>query len=256
MSYVLSNSRAGEDVYILRVKLDEFMDIPKPGQFYMIRAGKIAPLLNRPFAVFEYDSATHCVSFLYRVAGEGTEQITRIVNGQTIGVYGPYGKPFEFEKYNKLVLVGGGIGLAALNYIAQAVRFNSKDGTVRAYLGYSTEPFAVDYFNLNTSGNVEITTSGFITEIVDVQPDETVVGCGPEDMMVRLCRIVKPENDVFISLDAHMACGLGACLGCSREAPLLYKKSKRATPLLDFAGSRRVQVCTEGPIFKREVVKR
>lgn len=252
MARVLKNVPVGDQVFLLEVKLEYTEDIPAPGEFYMIRAWDMSPLLNRPLSVFDYDRDKHTISFLYSVRGEGTNILSRVGVGSDINLHGPYGNPFFIDDHKNLCLVGGGIGIAPLYYTAKYFKEFRPDISIRAYLGFPRTVYALDNF-YNVCDEVDVLIGGFITDRLKVKRNENVLCCGPSAMMNKVAEIVPAENSVYMSLESRMACGLGACLGCVTKAPLVYKETLDPK-YNEFFAPKQVKICTEGPIFKREVL--
>jgi dihydroorotate dehydrogenase electron transfer subunit len=134
-------------------------------------------------------------------------------------------------------MVGGGAGIAPFYLGAKQRR--SADCAVDLYLGFSGEPFLEDEYRA-VADSVVVQTGGFITDRVDPSRYDQIFCCGPEAMMRALwekCRAAGAEDRLFVSLESRMACGAGACYGCSRKTVSGNKK-----------------VCRDGPVFAaREV---
>ena len=134
-----------------------------------------------------------------------------------------------------LVVVGGGIGIAPLYYACRDFKKKHPDRRLRVYLGYRDTAYCVEAFDA-VADEVIVDIGGIITHRVEARSGEVFFTCGPEIMMKSLCDIVPAENPVYVSLEAHMACGIGACLGCTCKTSEGNKK-----------------VCKDGPVFTREV---
>jgi len=110
---VISNDRLTDGVYHLRVEANSGGEM---GQFYMLRAWGAYPLLSRPLSIHQVNDDG--VEFLYHVVGEGTEILSRLNPGDSVGLEGPFGTGFP-QVEGKVALVGGGIGIAPLYYCAK-----------------------------------------------------------------------------------------------------------------------------------------
>ena len=78
----------------------------------------------------------------------------------------------------------------------------------------------------------------FVTDIIDVEKYDYILTCGPTPMMEKLVNMVKGTNTkLFVSLENHMACGVGACLVCTCKTKFGNKKT-----------------CKDGPVFRGEDV--
>lgn len=230
MAVILTNTSVSPGIYKMMV---DFTGDAKPGQFFMLRAWDKDPLLSRPISVHDYTPGK--LTFLYQVVGKGTEILARLQTGDDVTIQGPYGNGFP-KITGDLCVVGGGIGTAPLYYLVRNYKVENPNGKCRVYLGFRDIAYGVDAFEA-LADEVVVDVGGIITHKLSVLPDETVVTCGPEIMMEAVAKVVSPDNAVYVSLEAHMACGIGACLGCTCETKSGNKK-----------------VCKDGPVFLREEV--
>lgn len=222
---ILTNTRLTEDMYEMTLEL---ADKPQPGQFYMLRAWSGSPYLPRPFSVCDSDGKT--LSILYQRLGQGTELMTRLKKGDSISVLGPLGQGYPLKR-GEIALIGGGVGIAPLLYLARKL-----EGPVDVYLGFKDQAFFLDRFEALAS-KVYVSTEngsqghkGFVTELLE-DKYQASYACGNMAMM----RAVKEKIQglLYLSLESHMACGIGACLGC-------VQKTKKG----------HLRVCKEGPVFE------
>lgn len=228
---VLAQDRLTQDVYRLTV---EATTGGRPGQFYMVRAWDREPLLARPISIHDADDDT--IRFLYQVRGRGTELLARPDKGDTVALTGPLGNGFDLSKlHGRIAIVTGGIGIAPIYYLASTL--SPKDVTV--FAGFKSNPYAVAEL-LTLGVDVQVATEdgcegtrGFCTDIFDPTAFDTVVTCGPTPMMARVADLcAQARVPCQASLEAHMACGVGACLGCAFPTT---------------SGNKRV--CADGPVF-------
>jgi dihydroorotate dehydrogenase electron transfer subunit len=235
MAGVVSNRPLGQGFYNLEAEFflpgDSTNSIAAilGGQFCMIRAWDAEPVLSRPLSVF--DAGEGRISFLYKTAGRGTAIFSRLGRGDSIAIQGPLGKGFP-QAEGRIALVGGGAGIAPLYLSAKQRR--SAGCAVDLYLGFSGEAFLVNEYR-SVADRLVVKTGGFITDDVDPSLYDQVFCCGPEAMMRALrekCRAAAVEDRLFVSLESRMACGVGACYGCSRKTASGNKK-----------------VCRDGPVF-------
>lgn len=209
--------------------------LASPGQFYMLRAWGLDPLLARPMSVF--DRTNEAISFLYQVRGRGTALLSRLTPGDEMALLGPLGNGWE-RGGKRIALVGGGCGIAPLYYTAKVF------GDVDVYLGFRDQPFWVDAFEAVSARVVVSSESGqggvrgLVTEVFRAEGYDVCYACGPREMLNVLARRCKKAGvPLWVSLEERMACGIGACLGCA----------VRTT-----GGIRRV--CKDGPVFRAEEV--
>ena len=213
---------------------------PRPGQFYMVRGWKNEPLLSRPLSVHDADDER--IRFLYQLKGQGTDSLSKLGEGRCVELLGPLGNGFDTDRFKgKVAVVAGGIGIAPMLYTVKKL----KGAEVDVYAGFREDVYAIDEIKKHVK-NVYVATEngrygykGYVTEIFSPWEYNAVLCCGPEIMMER---IVKMCNDyatpVYVSLESHMACGIGACLVCTCKT---------------VDGNKRT--CKDGPVFSgREVI--
>ena len=226
MYKILENKYIGEDMYFMKVegKFEAEM-----GQFYMLRAWDIYPLLSRPISV--HDVNEDSISFLYKVVGEGTKILSNLRVNDEIKLEGPYGNGYENVK-GKVALVGGGIGIAPLYLVAKNIK------NCDAYLGFRKEAILEEKYNeVCNEVNIAIGDT-FVTDILDVEKYDYILTCGPTPMMEKLVKMTEGTNTkIMVSLENHMACGVGACLVCTCKTKFGNKKT-----------------CKDGPVFWGEDV--
>ena len=226
MYKVIRNEYIGEDMYLMEVE-GQFKG--EMGQFYMVRAWDNYPLLSRPISI--HDISDDSISFLYKVVGEGTKILSKLKPEDTIKLEGPYGNGYE-KVEGKVALVGGGIGVAPLYLVAKNIE------NCDAYLGFRNEPILIDKYN-KVCNEVNIAVGDtFVTDIIDVNKYDYILTCGPTPMMEKLVKMTeKTDTKLFVSLENHMACGVGACLVCTCKTKFGNKKT-----------------CKDGPVFRGEDV--
>jgi NAD(P)H-flavin reductase len=186
-----------------------------PGQFFMLEApGRLLP---RPFSVCLAPPGE--LAFLVDAIGPGTEAIAGLEPGDEIHVFGPLGNGFRLGVERPL-LVGGGIGIAPLPYLAEQL-----GGSPRVVLGFRTEEHG-EAASLLPGAEV-VVDPVLVTVLVDPQMD--VLACGPEPML-RAVGAIAPRAQ--LAWEAPMACGYGACYGC----------------VVEIAGELK-RLCIEGPVL-------
>lgn len=231
---ILSNVEISPNIYKL-VLSGDFQG--QPGQFYMIRGwNDLDPLLPRPISIADLEDGN--ITFLYEVRGKGTHIISTLNMGDSLSVLGPLGNGFELNNKKRIALVSGGIGIAPMLYLSKSLN-NKAD----LFVGFRKDIYLIDEFLLNTE-NIYVSTEegtfgykGYIVDIIEPQNYDLVIACGPIPMMKALVEKCKGIVPVHISMESRMACGIGACLGCTIET---------------IRGMERV--CKEGPVFIGEEV--
>ncbi|MGL4875555.1 MAG: dihydroorotate dehydrogenase electron transfer subunit [Clostridium sp.] len=234
---ILSNEEISPSIYKMVIKEEENI---KPGQFYMLKSEKT--YLQRPISICEKEEDE--LVFLYAVVGEGTKDFSKMKKGEEITLTGPLGNGFNLDfNEKKVALVGGGIGVAPMLQVAKELKGLNKE--VNFYAGFRDEVYLTEdlkkYVNeLKISTNTgKCGHKGFVTEIFKPENYDMVLCCGPEIMMKKVVEMCKEvDTKVFVSMEKHMACGVGACLVCTCKT----KEGNRRT-------------CKDGPVFDGALVE-
>jgi dihydroorotate dehydrogenase electron transfer subunit len=198
---------------LLRVERGS-LDPGTPGRFFMLEApGRLLP---RPMSVCVAPAGE--LGFLIDPIGPGTRALCELSPGDRLGILGPLGNGFRLEVERPL-LVGGGIGVAPLPYLSEAL------GRPPAVLGFRTEWHAeAAALVANAEAVIEPT---YVTEVMPREDD--VLACGPEPMLEAVRRLAPRAQ---LAWEAPMACGYGACYGCAVEIDGELKR-----------------LCVEGPVL-------
>ena len=200
---------------LLRIERGD-LDAGVPGQFFMLEApGRVLP---RPMSVCL--ATARELAFLIDPIGPGTRALCSLARGDELHVLGPLGNGFRLDVERPL-LVGGGIGVAPLPFLSEAL------GRPRALLGFRSEWHA-EAAALVPNAEVCIEPT-YVTALLPGERRD-VLACGPEPMLAALRALVP---DAQLAWEAPMACGYGACYGCVVE---LDGELKR--------------LCVEGPVLR------
>jgi dihydroorotate dehydrogenase electron transfer subunit len=193
------------------------LDPGTPGQFFMLEApGRVLP---RALSLCQAPRGE--LTFLIDPVGPGTTALAELDLGDEIAVFGPLGNGFRLDVARPL-LVGGGIGVAPLPYLAEALEHPP------AILGFRTEHHAEAAVLIP---NAEVVIDPVL--VTDVLPtDRDVLACGPEPMLEAI-RARVPNAQ--LAWEAPMACGYGACYGCVVEIDGALKRLCVEGPVLCFS---------------------
>ena len=193
------------------------LDPGVPGQFFMLEApGRVLP---RPMSLCQAPAGE--LGFLMEVIGTGTRTLCSLEPGTRIHVFGPLGNGFDLSVERPL-LVAGGIGMAPMPYLAEAL------GGAPAILGFRSDHHAEAATMLLPEAEV-VVEPRLVTELLPDAPVD-VLACGPEPMLEAVRARVP---DAQLACEASMACGYGACYGCVVERDGHY-----------------VRLCVEGPVLR------
>ena len=209
-----------------------------PGQFVNVKLeGKF---LRRPISVCDYDKNT--ITIIYKVVGEGTDQMSKMVAGDEVDLLVGLGNGFNPEKpCEKPLLIGGGVGIPPLYGLCKELIALGKKPTV--ILGFNTkeEIFYDKVFEL-LGAKVIVTTvdgshgvKGFVTNAMKDIDYDYFFTCGPMPMFKAIESVAKTSGQY--SFEERMGCGFGACMGCSCKTKY---------------GNKRI--CKDGPVLYREEI--
>lgn len=231
---IIENIEIAKNIYMIKLRGD-FTGIP--GQFYMLRGWEgNDPFLPRPISIADLKDGI--LTMIYEVRGRGTHIISSIKTGDTLNLMGPLGNGFPISESGKVAIVAGGIGIAPMLYLARSLGDKAD-----LYAGFRNETYLLDRFQEYVS-EIHISTEdgsqghkGFVTGMIDPEDYDMVYSCGPMPMVEALGRLCKNKTELIVSLESHMACGIGICLGCT--VPTVRGMER---------------VCKEGPVFMAEEV--
>jgi len=246
---IKENHRINDNYSLLKLTIDE--DIPDilPGQFVNIRVDN-SPItfLRRPISVHFVDKNNHELWLLIEAVGEGTQRLCNSKQGEIINMIYPLGNGFSLpddifistEKDKKLILIGGGAGVAPFLFLG--ARLHSLAYRPTFLMGGATSKDLLQIDEFKKYGDVFLTTEdgscgekGFVTHhsVLKLADFDYLYACGPKPMMEAVAKYAL-ENSIpgEVSLGNLMACGTGACLCCVEKT--IYGN---------------LRVCTEGPVM-------
>jgi dihydroorotate dehydrogenase electron transfer subunit len=253
---ILENRAVADSWRELAISWDASAGEPGPGQFLTLRVSSFSdPLLRRPFALSSFGGGTAArASVIYQVRGGATRLLSELAPGARVDVIAPLGNGFSPPAAGELpILVGGGIGLGPLLFLAHAL---SPRGALAAggpppllVLGFRSAALLP---SIALPPGAAICTddgsSGFRGTPVDWisrnAPGDggkvRLYGCGPAPMLAALDALAAGRGwRAGLSAEQWMACGVGACMGC-------------ALPRAD--GSGYLRACADGPVFEAGVI--
>ncbi|OHE63266.1 MAG: hypothetical protein A2001_09490 [Treponema sp. GWC1_61_84] len=229
---LVANEAATDDAFVLRFEWEG--PVPACGQFFMIRPLRGSTFLGRPISVFTWasgqDGRPGTAGFLIAERGKGTKELHTMAVGEEAELSGPLGNtwldavaacdpmtgPGAGPGAGSVALVGGGIGVAPLAFLARTLPGRSYD----LYAGFRSAPFGLEGLDARTT--VIATEDGCegcrgrIPDFLDPAPYDLVLACGPIPMLKAVAeKCARAGVSCRVSLEARMACGVGACLGCT-----------------------------------------
>ncbi|MBR3591941.1 MAG: dihydroorotate dehydrogenase electron transfer subunit [Clostridia bacterium] len=233
---ISENKKLVENVYRM-VLVGDTSDITACGQFINIQLDGL--YLRRPISVCDCDETA--VTIIYKVVGKGTEQMSKMIVGDTLDVLTGLGNGYDLSlSGNAPVLLGGGVGVPPLYMLAKKLVAQGKK--VSVILGFNTqsEVFYEQEFK-DLGCDVTVTTvdgsygvKGFVT---NAYPNDYTYfyTCGPEPMLKAIYKTSKTSGQM--SFEERMGCGFGACMGCSCKTIAGYKR-----------------ICKDGPVMQKEEI--
>jgi dihydroorotate dehydrogenase electron transfer subunit len=218
------------------------------GQFVNIRVSEnLAPLLRRPVSIHGVKGKK--VKLIYKILGSGTQILATRKAEDSLDVLGPLGNGFNYRSLAKSplvknILIAGGIGVAPLVFLAEKL----KKTKPLVLIGARSKVDILCIREFKSLGcELKLATldgsvgfKGQVTDLFKIILEQTksaqVFSCGPELMLKTVASLAsKYKIEAQLSLEAHMACGIGACLGCVVATKTGYKT-----------------VCKDGPVFSSE----
>lgn len=216
----------------------------RPGQFYMIEISKgLDPLLKRAFSLFRKGPGQ--LEILYRIRGKGTTALRSMGAGTVLDVLGPLGTFYPLPEPGQVpVIVAGGIGIASVFSLAEEM----KGRAIVLYGGRSSSELLVheeiaalsreivictDDGSQGRKGTVTAGLDVFFEDRREIVKSSVIYACGPAAMLREVAKIAGTRRiRAYVSMEEHMACGVGACLGCVVKTRYGYQR-----------------VCKDGPVF-------
>ena len=234
---ITSNQALTKEVYRM-VLAGDTSAVTAPGQF--VELALPGKFLRRPISVSDWN--VDSLTLIYKVVGQGTEQMSQLPVGTKLDVLTGLGNGYNTAiSGDTPVLVGGGVGVPPLYGLCKTLLTQGKHPAVVLGFNKASEIFlaeefralGVEVFIATADGSVG--TKGFVTDVLKVLPYSYFYACGPLPMLRAMETVV--TSDGQYSMEERMGCGFGACMGCSIQTK---------------SGARRV--CKDGPVFPREEV--
>lgn len=220
-----------------------------PGQFVEVQVdGCPGVMLRRPISVHDADPQAGTLTLLIQVVGNGTRRLAELREGDSLNLVYPLGHGFstDIPASSRVLMVGGGAGIAPLLHLSKALKANGVDCTI--LLGGRTADLIPVRDEFNPYGRVLIATDdgslghkGLVVEHpAFAEPYDIIYTCGPTPMMKAVARSADQRGiRCEVSLENMMACGVGACLCCVTDTDQGHRC-----------------VCKDGPVFDISTLKK
>ena len=248
---ILENKRIGQSFYRMRLESGYLAKNSKPGQFVEVKCSEgDEVLLRRPLGVHRIFNGG--IDLLYEVIGKGTKDLSARKRGDSLNIIGPIGRGFDLSAIKKPpLIVAGGVGAAPLLCLAQKMA----EKKIKPYvmIGARTASHILCEKDFKELGCFVVVATedgskghkGYVTDIMRhllmvIRCKASIIyACGPHPMLKAVDHIADSSGiPCQVSMEEHMACGVGVCLGC----PVKVK-----------SGGYKM-VCKDGPVFdSREI---
>lgn len=263
------------DQFVMRIRAPKCAAAATPGSFVHISCDDTLPM-RRPLSIMRVED--DCIDLLYKIVGDGLRWLSKKRPGDRVSVLGPIGQPFtpSIDRPNSL-LIGGGVGIPPMVFLADYLRQQQGDWAPLAILGselpfpFDLKPSAIETpwlaesvnatmplledwgvaCRLATLAGFDACFDGYVTNLADqwlstLSVDELarteVFSCGPTPMLRAVAALAEKYSlPCQVSLEEFMACAVGGCAGCS---------VKINTP----DGDVMLRACVDGPVFDAATV--
>ncbi len=230
---ITENTKVAQDTWYLRLAGDH--GFTQPGQFVQIALDGF--YLRRPFAACDWEDGGFGIA--YMVVGEGTKNMTALAVGTTVDCLTGLGNGFDTARAAQPLLLAGSVGAAPM--LALAKRLRDEQKPVRVILGFADAAhvfFAERFAELGCdtvvfTENDSVYRKGLVTDAIAEKPYDYYYCCGSMNMMRAVSKIAAGGGQV--SLESRMACGFGACMGCTCKTTNGPKRTCKEGPVFDSA---------------------
>lgn len=268
---IQQNEYPGEQ-YILRLQTSKIAAYCQSGSFVHLKCDASLPM-RRPMSIMRAHAKNGWIDILYKAHGEGTRLLARRKQHDRIDVLGPIGVPFKQTGYRKFpLLIGGGVGMPPMIYMAEHLRNLHKESQPMVILGSEIPfPFAAVPSKIMVAGIPHGTIAsmplledwnipcrltslqgypgcheGLVTDLARVWLEHRqehlaeieIFTCGPTPMLQAVAHLAQEYSlPCQVSLEEYMACAVGGCAGCAVEVHTDQ-------------GPAMKRVCVDGPVFE------
>lgn len=247
MMTVLAQKELAPKIYEMTLTGKLVKEMTIPGQFLHLKAPRADLLLRRPISLASVDQKNASCKLIYRTEGVGTELFSQLVPDDQVDVMGPLGNGFPIEflgKEDLVFIIGGGIGVPPLFELAKKVK--EKGSKIVFFLGFAKKEVIFYEQEFAQMGEVHLSTDDgsygvkghvgtMLTKVLQNEKPTAVYSCGSNGLLKAVDHYFADLEHAYLSLEARMACGMGACYACVCPTRADRGKSKK--------------ICDEGPVF-------
>lgn len=270
---IIKNTPVAAGYYRIAISNSAIAKSAEPGQFVMVKVAQDQQvLLRRPLGIHRVIG--NDIELLYQVVGPGTTRLSRRQAGEYLDIIGPLGNGFDYRESvteNRApILVAGGMGVAPLLFLAEKIigenSLSLRISKVKVLIGARTRNHVLCAKEFKALGcDVRVATEdgswggkGYVTTLLkrllgenrESVTENRLYACGPRLMLKEISRICAYYHlPAQVSLEEHMACGIGACMGCAvkvRKIPITDNRESSTEYELK-------RVCKDGPVFSADM---
>jgi len=241
---IIKNINIAKNIYLMELKLKE-NEKSNAGQFIQIlcrQPEQVDPYLRRPFSIFFQEKEK--LQIVYKVIGKGTKYLSNLQKDSYVSIIYPLGNGFSIqEKDKKVLIISGGIGIAGLNYLIKILE--QKNIYYKLLAGFESKESMPEFVNnYKFEKRIIFNEEGFVTDLLEREElkkyDKAYI-CGPMLMIKNTIKKIEDKiNDIEVSLEERMGCGIGICYTCP-----VKKKNEDGY----------YRVCKDGPVFKYSLIE-
>lgn len=246
---IVRQEQVGPQIFRMTLRAPEIAATARAGQFVMVQVTEGRdPLLRRPFSIHQA-TGDGLMQLLFKVLGKGTAIMAAMTPGRAVNLVGPLGRGFDQTGEDAVCLVGGGMGMAPLYFLAGTLLRQARVPRLIVLLGARTanevKQLSGDFQELGIEVNLatddgSLGHHGSVVDLLSMrlatESKWSVCTCGPHPMMKAVASDCRQHGRrCQVSLETMMACGISACLGCAVMAA-------------DLSGPY-LHVCKDGPVF-------
>lgn len=224
MYKIVMKERLNPAICLLEIYAPKIAKVARAGQFIILRIDEKGERI--PLTIYDYSPRRGVITVIFQEVGKTTCQLGMLSESDTlIDIIGPLGRPVEIRKFGKVLLIGGGVGVAEVYPIAKALKGAGND--VIALIGAKTKDILILEREMGeVSSKLYVATDdgsygfrGFVTDllgkILNEERFDLIRAIGPLPMMKAVSEITRPYKiKTLVSLNSNMVDGTGMCGTC------------------------------------------
>ncbi|WYJ99147.1 ferredoxin-NADP(+) reductase subunit alpha [Enterococcus sp. 7F3_DIV0205] len=224
MYKIVKNEQLSKNEYDFWIEAPRIATKAQPGQFVILRINEIGERI--PLTIADADPSSGLIRLIFQVIGKTTAELSSLcANDSILDLTGPLGTPTEIKNYGTVMIVGGGVGIAAIFPIIKGLK--QAGNRVITILGAKTSELVIlqkecqQYSDelIITTDDGSLGMKGLVTEAMEQVIAKESIDCswaiGPS-MMMKFCTMTAENHKlpIYVSLNPIMIDGTGMCGGC------------------------------------------